>query len=634
MNWPWLDRQLPAGTMIDGWKVVRSLGGGGFGAVLLVEKDSERYALKIALRGQSRRDDKRTHARTERELAILTMLDHPHIVKTHAHGKWPHARKGHLYFVMDYVEGWTLAEWVKRKHVTFREVIRVFRKLASALAYLHAKGMFHRDLKLENVVVDKRTGEPVLVDFGCATHAHAEELTDFPAPPGTPSYQPPQIARFVHENRHKPGARYPFQVADELFSLGVMLYEVLTEPRPTEHSARPLLNNLWLPPPPPHKVNPRVPEGLSTLVMQLLAREPERRPAGAETLERALAEFEGYKTPEYEQTAHPPSAQRPPLEEESNVLPFSPPRPRGLAGRLALRVRALASRALRWHKGLAMGIAGATLGLTALLALLALWPQAEQQPASPAPELAATAPAAGAGPGSPGMPPPAGSRPSQGPALAPAPDAPAALEKKGSTVMPQKPDAPLPPPTPRPQKPQRAAHTAEFLGWCKSFAIVGTVTAVASGCPGAQVRPEPFQCPEGAWELMKEQWKWTSDGIDLRLDDRHSRHKPARLQSGPVVGLVDGLPAQTWSKKPVPVGTRLIGHLWVVPEPALDGRPGHVVVRYDRVEFPNGENAPVCLLVGGDRYLGVDELKDGSGKIKAPLGTAVPVYRWKPERPE
>jgi len=596
----WLRRQFPPGTMIDGWKVVRPLGGGGFGVVLLVERDGQRYALKLALRRKSRRDNKRTHERTERELAMLLMLDHPHIVKTFAYARWGDPRTGHLYFVMDYVEGWTLAEWVKKKHVTFRELIRVFRKLAGALAYLHAKAMFHRDLKLVNVMVDKRTGEPVLVDFGCATHAHAEKLTDYPLPPGTPSYQPPQMGRFLHEHRHKPGARYPFQVADELFSLGVMLYEVLTEPRPTEQSARPLLNSLWLPPPPPHEVNPRVPVGLSSLVMQLLAREPERRPEGAETLERGLAEFEGHKGPEYDETAHPPSAQRPSLEEESNVLPMPAPMPRGLAALwarlaeqtrgLAGQARALAARALRWHKRLALGAAVAVAGL--LIAILIN-------------QIVGFVPTAST-----------------------------EVEKESPPVTTQQPDTSKPAPPPRVQKQQRGAHTAEFLAWCKSFAIAGTVTAVASGCPGAQVRPEPFQCPMGAWELMKDKWQWDSDGIRLLLDDRYKVNGDFWVQPGPVVGVVVEGPEQPRSKKPVPVGTRFIGHLWVVPEPNGAG-PAHLVVRYDRVEFPTGENAPVCLLVGGDRTFTLAGVKDGAGHTKTGLdGWAVPVYSWKPERPE
>jgi serine/threonine-protein kinase len=631
----WLDKQFPAGTMIDTWKVVRSLGGGGFGAVLLVEKDGQRYALKLALRRESSRDDKRTHARTQRELTVLLMLAHPNIIKPLAYARWGDPRKGHLYFVMNYVEGWTLAEWVKRKHVTFREIIRVFRKLAAALAYLHAKRMFHRDLKLVNVVVKKDGDEPVLIDFGCAIHAHAEELTDYPAPPGTPSYQPPQVARFLRENRNKPGARYPFQVADELFSVGVMLYEVLTEPRPTEHSTRPLLNSLWRPPPPPHEVNPRVPAALSSLVMELLAREPERRPEGAETLERELAELEAHQGPEYDETAHLPSAQRTPLEEESNVLPMPASAPRDLAAlwdSLAGRARGLVTRVLRWHKRLAVGGAVAALALTAVIAGWALWPShvtshAPQPAPSPVPGASALVPAPSAGPASPPL----------EQAVAPAPTAPTEVEKEGPPVTTPQPDTSKPAPTPRVQKQQRGAHSAAFLAWCKSFAIVGTVTAVASGCPGAQVRPEPFQCPEGAWELM-EKWGWVGTSISLHYDDRHKPNKSSWVQSGPVVGVtIEPQEARKRLKKPVPVGTRFIGHLWVVPGPSAgpDPLPGHVVVRYDRVEFPNGENAPVCLLVGGDPLVPLMEVKDGSGKT--PLGTegdAQPVYRWKPERPE
>lgn len=205
------------------------------------------------------------------------------------------------------------------------------------------------------------------------------------------------------------------------------------------------------------------------------------------------------------------------------------------------------------------------------------------------------------------------------------------------TVTTEKPDASKQAPTARAQKPQRSGHTAEFLAWCKSFAIVGTVAAVTAACPGAQVRPEPFECPAGAWELMHDQWQWKSDGIRVLLDDRYKEYGDSWLQSGPVVGVAVGNPGevqQLRSKKPVPLGTRFIGHLWVVPEPSQAGSPGHVVVRYDRVEFPNGDKAPVCLLAGGDRTLPVEELKDGTGRVTGMVGRAFPVYRWKPERPE
>lgn len=636
-------RGLPAGTVIAGWKVVRSLGGGGFGAVHLVEQDAELCALKFAFRGEDRRDEKRTHARALREVALLLLMDHPNIIKARAYGHWRQGRQGNVYLVMEYVEGWTLAQWVERKHPTVRELIRVFRKLAGALAYLHARGVLHRDLKLANVLIRKSDEEPILIDFGCAIHAHSEELTDIPMPPGTPRYHPPQVMRFYQENKNKPGAHYAFQVADELFALGVMLYEVLTEPRPSEEEGKAALNSLWRVPTPPHLKNPRVPEGLSALVMDLLAREPEDRPESAEAMEREMVDLEQHKGPEYDGLAHAPSEQRAPLE-EATPDPLPETEQRGLSARLARQVRGLASRVHGWRKAPVLGGAFAAAVLTAMLAL---WlspgeqriPPAEQRgpifaaPPRAPPAMPPASPSANDSRAEPAEPAPRASMPPPGQAVAPAPAAPAAVPKEGSTVTTEKPDASQQAPTARAQKPQRGGHTAEFLAWCKSFAIVGTVTAFTAGCPGAQVRPEPFECPSGAWELMDEKWKWRED-IVINLDDRYKAFGGAWLRSGPVVGVSIQEPQQTRSNKPVPVGTRFIGHLWVVPETSHGGNPGHLVVRYDRVEFPNGEKAPICLLAGGDRTLGVEELKDGAGRVGIMIGGARPVDRWKPERPE
>jgi hypothetical protein len=385
-------------------------------------------------------------------------------------------------------------------------------------------------------------------------------------------------------------------------------------------------------------------QALSALVMDLLEREPENRPESAEAVERELAELEEHKGQEYAAPVHPPSEQRAPPE-EANLIQLPKTAPRGVAARLALHVGAFAARVLRWRKGLAMG---GTVAAAVLTAALALRPSQEEQRTPPpetrapvvssAPSAPSTAlPASPTVPDARDMKAPAESTPPTRQAVDPAPAAPAAVQKEGSTVTTNKPGASKQAPTARAQKQQRGAHTAEFLAWCKSFAIVGTVAAVAAGCPGAQVRPEPFECPAGAWELMDEKWKWDSDGIRMLLDDRYKPVGDSWLQSGPVVGVADNNPGQVQqsrSKKPVPVGTRFIGHLWVVPEPSRSGKPGHVIVRYDWVEFPNGDKAPVCLLAGGDRTLPVEELKDGTGRVTGMVGRARPVYRWKPEWPE
>ena len=78
----------------------------------------------------------------------------------------------HQLYSLEYVDGWTLGDWWERTHPTFRELARVFAKIAGAVAYMHGRGVLHRDLKLSNVMI-RRNGEPVIIDLGCATYASA-----------------------------------------------------------------------------------------------------------------------------------------------------------------------------------------------------------------------------------------------------------------------------------------------------------------------------------------------------------------------------------------------------------------------------------------------------------------------------
>ena len=114
---------LPEGTLVDCWRVVRLLGGGAYGSVYLVEKEGELYALKIARFLGNSGDKRRTDERAQRELSCLLSLHHRHIVRVRFHGRWPHAKTGFFYVVMDYVEGYTLAEWMERTHPTPHEVV-------------------------------------------------------------------------------------------------------------------------------------------------------------------------------------------------------------------------------------------------------------------------------------------------------------------------------------------------------------------------------------------------------------------------------------------------------------------------------------------------------------------------------
>ncbi|WP_233607539.1 MULTISPECIES: serine/threonine protein kinase, partial [Corallococcus] len=298
---------LPPGSLIDGWQVAKALGDGGFAFVFLGEKNGRHRAIKVAQHRESSGDLKQTHARTLRELTALLMLDHPNIVRPQGHGL---AESGNLYLALDYVDGWTLAEWAERKHPTVREILGVFEKLAGALSYMHGRGILHRDLKLSNVLIRKSDGEPVIIDFSCATYTLAEDLTNGGLPPGTDRYRAPEQFKFLREHKDERRARYAFQVADEIFAVGVMLHELLTDPRPTEFRPRFDLNSLALPPPPPRLVNARVPAELSDLVESVLARDPKKRPVDTEALRRELAELRASASAEYDVPVHPPSKQR------------------------------------------------------------------------------------------------------------------------------------------------------------------------------------------------------------------------------------------------------------------------------------------------------------------------------------
>ncbi len=189
--------RLPSGLVIDGWRVLKELGNGGFAVVYLVEKNGQRRALKVARRRQASGDDRQTHDRVMREVTVLLMLmeqgGHPNIIKTHGHG---YTETGNVYLVLDYVDGWTLDEWKVKKHPTFREILRVIAKIAAALVYMHGLGILHRDLKLPNVLIRKSDGEPIIIDFSCATYAQAKALTEGGFPPGTDRFRAPE--QFEH----------------------------------------------------------------------------------------------------------------------------------------------------------------------------------------------------------------------------------------------------------------------------------------------------------------------------------------------------------------------------------------------------------------------------------------------------
>ncbi|QSQ28444.1 protein kinase [Pyxidicoccus parkwayensis] len=593
---------LQPGDLVDGWRVMRRLGAGSFGAVYLVEKDGRRCAMKLAMHRSGSGDAEKAHERLMQEVVCLIQVrGHPHIVQVHGYGHWPDSAQGWLYVVLDYVEGYTLGEWVERMHPTALEVARLFVKLASALAHMHGLGVHHRDLKPGNIVVGASSGEPVILDLGAGEYARAPELTDTPLPPGTRRYRSPEASRFLREHGDERGARYEFKATDDVYALGVCLYDVLTMAQPARMPPRVVVEGRWMPPA-PHAVNSRVPAVLGDLALRFIARQPERRPATAEVMRRELEALLLQTGEAWMSPLHPPASQLPP-EETS--------RP---------EAEAVAARSSRWH--LLAGVAGVVF-LAVLGAFLMTRPAPPVTPTLPAPGPS-PATARDAGPAL-TTPPASGT---QSPTVALPPPAPVQKEsppvKRAPASMPRPADS-----NARKQRPPASGTGWPPMRWAQLLKLCTGATVAAAlqlGCPGAQVRPEPADCPAEARDIMFNRER--KDGLGMRAGtsvmltiDRRQPGPPRDsgvYGDGPVTGVVR---VSDWEL--LPEGTLMSGYLWTHGE--------EVVGRYTEAQLPDGRTVPICFVLGEDGYIPADHKRPGSKPGAVVLARTYPAYsvkRW------
>ncbi|QDE81856.1 serine/threonine protein kinase [Myxococcus xanthus] len=603
---------LQPGQTVDGWRVVKPLGAGSFGAVYLVEKEGHHFAMKMAMHRASSGDAEQADARLLREMVCLSQVSgHANVVKVHAHGRWQHPTQGWLYVVLDYVEGYTLGEWVEKTHPTAHEVARVFGKLSGALAHLHSRGVFHRDLKLGNILVRATDGEPFILDFSAGDYTLAPELTDTPLPPGTRRYRSPEASRFLREHGEEHDARYEFKATDDVYALGVCLYDVLTNPRPLSETPRVLVGAQW-PPPAPHALNLRVPVSLSAAAMHFIERHPEKRAPSAEVMRRELDALLHEEGEAWTATLHVPTVHLPlALDVAHNDVPQDeapPSTPKRAPGR---RV--------------AGAVAFLALVVASLVGYVALRPTAPAQQAQRLVEPPAPLPSTDAGvvESVASSVPPTPPVSSPGVALPP----PVPVEKESPPVKRAPvPMSPLAESTAR--KPKALASRpswppSPWVGFLKTCAGATAVAALSMGCPGAQLRPEPGACPSEARDAM---FNWANkrglrlevgDRVMLTLDIRQPGDigEPGSYADGPVTGVVN-----ISNVRGLPEGTRLSGYLWTGGE--------YLVGRYTEAHLSDGRAVPVCIVLGKRGYV---EKEDWSKPGAAVVGRSLPAYaveRW------
>jgi serine/threonine-protein kinase len=236
-------------------------------------------ALKMILRGDLATPEDRARFRTEAQ--ALAHLDHPHIVPVHDSGEID----GQAYFSMRYVEGRTLADLLAAGPLRPHDAIRYLAPVCRAVHYAHERGVLHRDLKPSNILLDA-DGQPQVTDFGLAKRVSAGEvgLTRSGAVVGTPSYMAPEQVS---------GSRGTPSPASDVYSLGVILYELLTG-RPPFQAATPVDTMLLVldqDPVRPRLLNPKVDPDLELICLKCLQKEPELRYGSAAALAADLEAF-------------------------------------------------------------------------------------------------------------------------------------------------------------------------------------------------------------------------------------------------------------------------------------------------------------------------------------------------------
>lgn len=251
----------------------RELGRGGMGIVYLAREVHLDRLVAIKLLPPDRAGTPGLRQRFLREAQLAAKLSHPNIIPIHAVGE----AAGFVYFVMAYVDGVTLAERVRtRGPLPATEGARVWREAAWALAYAHGEGLIHRDVKPDNILLERVSGRVLVADFGIAA-AFDDVAEDGIV--GTPEFMSPEQA-----------LGQPLDARSDLYGLGATAFFAFSGRFPFE-GATPtevLAKQVTEPPPPLGSLGVAVPRRLSALVDRCLQKEPDQRPESAQALAERL----------------------------------------------------------------------------------------------------------------------------------------------------------------------------------------------------------------------------------------------------------------------------------------------------------------------------------------------------------
>ncbi|MCZ6689965.1 MAG: protein kinase [Planctomycetota bacterium] len=242
------------GGQLAGYVLERELGRGGMGVVYLATQESLGRKVAVKVLPQRLSEDESFVRRFDREAQSLAKLNHAGIVSILDKGQ----EGGTYYFVMEYVDGVSLREILEEKRLTPQEALRIVGQICNALEYAHDEGVVHRDIKPENILIDRK-GNAKIADFGLARLVRGDvvqnRITRSQVVMGSPDYMAPEQREDARQVDHRA----------DLYSLGVVLYEMLTGELP--------LGNF----PPPSEINIGLDVDLDRIVLKVLQKDPARR---------------------------------------------------------------------------------------------------------------------------------------------------------------------------------------------------------------------------------------------------------------------------------------------------------------------------------------------------------------------
>lgn len=264
------------GKQFGGYEIIEVLGRGGMATVYKAHQHSMNRIVALKVLPRQFLNDDTYMQRFEREVQIVSQLEHRSIVPVHDYGE----QDGQPYIVMRYMAGGSVDALIKRGALPMEQILEILDQIAPALNYAHSKNVLHRDLKPSNVLMDE-TGGAYLTDFGIARilgEAAAGTITT-QGVVGTPAYMSPEQAQGK-----------PLDGRSDLYSLGVMLFEMATGRQPFEGDTpySIAVQQVTAPPPMPRSINANLSVPVETVILTAMNKDREKRYPDAVALVEAV----------------------------------------------------------------------------------------------------------------------------------------------------------------------------------------------------------------------------------------------------------------------------------------------------------------------------------------------------------